>query len=78
MAILLTTKSRGRFFLKGDGFPVLCSLREEPGFCQLTDFLNVPIRIKISEIESMTQIEDRDVKELYSKMKAASSPLVTH
>lgn len=76
MAILLTTKSRGRLFLKGDRIPALCELSGHPGFCELLDFLNVPIRLRISEVESMTPMEDKDVQELYAKMKAASSMLV--
>lgn len=76
MAILLTTKSRGRFFLRGAGIPELIPVRGQEDFCELVDFLNVLIRVRISEVESLTPMEDNDVKALYMQMKAASSPLV--
>ncbi|MCJ7485281.1 MAG: hypothetical protein MUQ25_03820 [Candidatus Aminicenantes bacterium] len=83
MAILLKTKSGGRHFLKGDKCPTILNLMFDTwwnpfhwsGWWVLTDFMGGKVTIKISQIESMTPVDDKEVQELIRGLAAQSSKL---
>lgn len=72
MAILLKTKSGARHFLKGDKAPTVLNLLFDTwwnpfgwsGWWFPTDFLGGKISLRVSEIESMVPVDDKDVQEL--------------
>ena len=75
MALLIQTKGRGKYFIKGDKVPAL-GLFFPFRFWNPLNFLGGRISIRFSEIESITPVPDAEVNEFLKDMKVQNSKLI--